>query len=421
MVQDRIDHLRHALGGPALSRLRARVRDHLAGGGDPAGTVTLGQATAEERRAVAALLGTAPSQARRLRVPLVRLSEGLQGAGLADSLAEALETLDGPIPDLVTVRAADDAAWAAVMDAAAKLDRRVPGLDGWAGVAARSGRLKRAAGSDAAQAMALLAQLERLLGCLPVAGGMRRARLAHETVGRAHALDPGTPLAGLAVEAVRALVGPPQLSGAEGVRETWASVGVLVDDLTSRVCVLNLPTEGDGPVDQVVRSAPGQPLWLTLRMLVTDPPRLGAGEWFACENLSVIAEAADVLGADSAPLVCVAGNPVVAVMRLLDLAARGGATVAYHGDFDWPGVGIAARVLDRLGGHGRPWRLGAADYEAALDQRRDHFSALEGTPVATPWESSLAETMNRRSVAVEEEAVIEALLADLNQSDVGPR
>ena len=41
-----------------------------------------------------------------------------------------------------------------------------------------------------------------------------------------------------------------------------------------------------------------------------------------------------------------------------------GARLRYHGDFDWPGLHIANRVMRDCAA--RPWRLGAADCRAAV-------------------------------------------------------
>jgi len=41
-----------------------------------------------------------------------------------------------------------------------------------------------------------------------------------------------------------------------------------------------------------------------------------------------------------------------------------GAVLRYRGNFDWPGVAIANRVITYFGAV--PWRMGRADYEAAL-------------------------------------------------------
>jgi Protein of unknown function C-terminus (DUF2399) len=50
------------------------------------------------------------------------------------------------------------------------------------------------------------------------------------------------------------------------------------------------------------------------------------------------------------PVACTSGNPAAAGMLLLARSA-----VRYRGDFDWPGIAIARRVIER---GARPWRLG---------------------------------------------------------------
>jgi uncharacterized protein (TIGR02679 family) len=133
---------------------------------------------------------------------------------------------------------------------------------------------------------------------------------------------------------------------------------------------------------------------------------------FACENPAVVSAAADTLGAASLPLVCLQGQPSAAAVALLRHLAARGATVRYHGDFDWGGVAIARTLachVDWL-----PWRYDSGAYVAALRRRGDALSVLSGTPQATPWDPRLAEVMRERGVSVEEEMVIDELLSDLD-------
>src|SRR5262249_28285103 len=88
--------LQRLLGGPALEPLRKRLRDRFARG-RTSGVVTLSSLTPEERGALAGLLGRRPADARSLRVELSELDQALSRAGLASSLRDALELLDGPI------------------------------------------------------------------------------------------------------------------------------------------------------------------------------------------------------------------------------------------------------------------------------------------------------------------------------------
>jgi uncharacterized protein (TIGR02679 family) len=131
---------------------------------------------------------------------------------------------------------------------------------------------------------------------------------------------------------------------------------------------------------------------------------------FVCENPQVLQAAAHA--GVRAPLVCLSGNPATAGTRLLQSLIASGNPVRYHGDFDWPGVAIAGRIIN-LGA--TPWRMAAEDYRtavAALDD--DHAAALSGRPVPTTWDPALGAAMQDRGLAVHEEAVLPELLQDLN-------
>jgi uncharacterized protein (TIGR02679 family) len=106
------------------------------------------------------------------------------------------------------------------------------------------------------------------------------------------------------------------------------------------------------------------------------------------------------------PVICTSGNPAAAGSLLLDRL-----TVRYHGDFDWPGIAIARRIIMR---GGTPWRLGHDDYlEAATRLPVDHRLALAGRVEATPWDERLQAVMIATDVAVHEEAIVDLLLTDL--------
>jgi uncharacterized protein (TIGR02679 family) len=124
----------------------------------------------------------------------------------------------------------------------------------------------------------------------------------------------------------------------------------------------------------------------------------------ACENPQVLQQLA-AAGVDR-PLICTSGNPSVAGSLLLDRL-----TVRYHGDFDWPGIAIARRIIAR---GATPWLLGHEDYLEGLARLpADHRLALTGRPEATPWDERLQSVMIATDVAVHEEAIIDLLLSDL--------
>ena len=66
---------------------------------------------------------------------------------------------------------------------------------------------------------------------------------------------------------------------------------------------------------------------------------------------------------------------------------------------------IANRLITEVGV--RPWRMGAAEYVAALHGPR---VPLTGSAVEPAWDGELGAAMRHHGVAVHEEAVLEELL-----------
>ena len=124
------------------------------------------------------------------------------------------------------------------------------------------------------------------------------------------------------------------------------------------------------------------------------------------ENPTVVAAAANRLGAAGAPLVCIEGQPKTAARVLLGRLVAGGIRLVYHGDFDWAGIHIGNLMTRRHGAV--PWRFSTADYRAARGGR-----LLEGQPVAAAWDAHLAAAMVEMGRAVHEEEVLEVLMRDL--------
>jgi len=199
----------------------------------------------------------------------------------------------------------------------------------------------------------------------------------------------------------------------------WAGAGVALDTVSSTVLVLGLTLPGNGPVAATLaaNAAVGLPARLTLGQVrhYLDAERTSAANTpatvFACENPTVAEAAADALGARCAPLVCVEGRPSVAANLLLQELLNAGSELRYHGDFDWPGLAIARPIID-IGA--LPWRFGAADYcdGLNLNSRLKRLRPPKGQ-VETPWDHDLAAAVLNHRIAVEEEAVMDQLIADL--------
>lgn len=400
--------LQRLLGGNHLAPLRLRLRRRFerAMPGQPVEHVRIAGLDALEHAALASLSGRPQRLSSSVGIDVRMIDASLQRAGIAASLRDALERLDGPILDLAASRRRLQVQWADLI-----ADCRHPGLAALLRLPASLGLLKRLARQDPTAATRLCRQTEAVLQRLP-ANGQARSHLAAETLGDAHALDDGQPVATLVLAVQRRSVAPTDEVGppttAERARDIWAAAGVLVNELARPALFLNLATE-DGDDHRTL----GEPSFLSLRALMRTARRwrVEGQDIHVCENPNLVAIAADRLGARCRPLVCTDGMPAAAQRILLTQLARAGARLLYHGDFDWPGVTIANTVLRDHGA--LPWRLGAADYLMAIGTPQAHHATLGGTPVAAAWDASLTAAMERHQISIAEEAVTDSLLHDL--------
>lgn len=406
-----LPRLRSLLGGDELAKLRQRLRARFRRVA-PAESFTLSALTMAERRALEGLLGRPATQAASLRVAQEELDVALSRAHLARDLRAALEALDGPLDSYADrMQRAQD--WAAVV--AASTDAR---LRETLGTASSLGLLKRIAGEPHAAAN-MLAAAALVLARLPAAG-TPLAELAALSVGDAHALDPGRGLAALVLRAAegprraRSAIEPTVADGQEDerTRSRWARQGVAVNELAAPALCLNLTADLDtigGRLLAAARTA-GEPLHLSLRSLLREPPRwrLAGRAVFVCENPAIVAIAAQRLGPACAPLICTEGMPAAAQRTLLTQLAASGVCLRYHGDFDWPGLQIGNFVMRSFGAS--PWRFAAEDYTAHSGR------ALEGRAVVAQWDAQLAPKMASVGWALDEEALVGRLIEDLARS-----
>ena len=420
MVEARDARLTRLLGGPDLAWIVARARRRLELGQALDATVTLPRASAAERRAVVRLLGRPPRAGQALSVSLPAVDDLLRRSGAcSEGLAVAVTRLGGPVAVRADVAALRLAEWErAFMGLARSVDvARRPELTAWLAELRAAGVVKRLE-PDPRAAKALLDRLATVVGALH-AEGEQIGRFAARVAGGAHALDDGEPLATLALGAARALAGLPDAgageSPAQSRREAWAAVGVLLDELSSLVLCLGLRADRVSASGRILAAAgeAGEPVTLTLRQLVRNPPRwpadLRGRAVRVCENPVVLALAADRLGSACPPLVCTNGQPGAAVMVLLRALVAAGARVQHHGDFDWGGLRIGNVLHARL--PVEPWRFDSAAYASAL--ARQPGPPLRGPEVPSTWDPQLATAMRRSGRAVEEESVIDELLGDL--------
>jgi len=410
------------LGGGELAELRQRMRRHFErhGRNPEKSGFHLTKLSAVEYEALALLIGLPPRSTQSVRIDIARFDAALQDAGMANSLHEALEMLDGPIVNRAEAKAELQSRWSSVTDG----QGLHPSLQAWLQGASAVGLLKRVSKQETQTAHLLLQQAHVVLLRLP-AQGLTRAQLAAEVLGNAHALDIGQAVATVVLAALQHSAStdeqeqPPseeateEADGArrpnERVRDIWARSGVLVNELARPALFLNLPVR----TPSNALAAPGEPGYLSLRRLVRTPPDWDVADQiiYVCENPNIVSIAADQLGAACAPLVCTDGMPAAAQRVLLKQLSDAGAKLLYHGDFDWAGIHIANNVMKLC--DARSWRFGAEDYLQAVKSLAPKERDLEVVRIAASWDFALVESMRLKGVAIAEEAVVSQLVGDL--------
>lgn len=414
--------LERLLGGPALAALRLRMRRHFErqDSNSKSGTLQLTKLMPTEHEALALLTGRPTRSTQSVKIDIDQLDATLRNAGIAGSLREALELLDGPIVNRAMAKNDLLVRWSSVTNA----DHLHPALSIWLQTPPATSLLKRLARQDPDTANRQLERASEVLRRLPVKG-LTRAQLAADVFGNAHALDNGQPAATLVLAALQHGendIAPMQDAPedteertsdarrpAERARDIWARAGILVNELARPALFLNLPVRSES----TPLGSPGEPGYLSLRQLLRTSIDWSVANQtvYICENPNIVSIAADRLGRACAPLVCTDGMPAAAQRILLIQLSRAGARLLYHGDFDWAGLHIANYVMRLCGA--RPWRFAHDDYMRAIEQAPHSERDLGGSCVEATWDPALTAFMQRQGLAIAEEAVASPLLDDL--------
>ena len=400
---------------PELHRLWRAVHRRLEQTGGQLGGVraVVDEPSADERQAVDRILGVR-SRGRSLRVSLERLDALLRergGSTLTDVVVEAC----GPIRDRPAERAAEVASDHRLWTEAARhpATGRHPELSGWFERLRSTGRLRRLDHP----ATRLSAALD-VVAHLPAPEPISRARLAAAVLGDSHGLDDNALVGRLAVSALAHLAGLTDVPhAAEGRRRLWNDHGVTLDETSSRVLTLGLRPVAAGPLSEAASrwAASGVPLSLPLAAITAERWRTPPGTLISiCENATVLEAAASRHRDRCPPMVCVEGSPSLAARLLLSSLSEGGARLRYHGDFGTGGVAIGNIVIGEIGA--TPWRFDSISHDAALTAARSNprpCRALAGRVPTARWDEGLAPAIERCGVEIEEEHVLDELLADL--------
>ncbi|WP_328882034.1 TIGR02679 family protein [Streptomyces sp. NBC_00299] len=409
---------------PGLTRLWAAARTRLERNGlRPTGTIRLQHLDEPEREALSLLLAK-PLTTSTATIHLPDLDTRLRASAVGRGLAETLAELGPALTDRRAVRDAAAAQraglWSAAEAALAATQlASQPWPARWLEELRRAGTVAR---QDGHTATTILDQAIRTLATLfpgpdaepsPVARG--RGELATRTTGSAHGLDDGTMLSRLVLRGIALASGTDFPVDAPGRRALWRLASVTPDEVSSTVLTYGLRPTGATWGERTLRERADHNLetHLTLRELralrLAMPSRTRI---HVCENPRVVEAAADA--GCTEPLVCTSGSATTVVLTLLDVLAAAGCAFAYHGDFDWPGIALANRVVERYGAEA--WRMRAGDYEYLATRMQVHGTPqllLTGPRVEAGWDAELAPAMDALGIALHEEAALDLLLEDL--------
>jgi uncharacterized protein (TIGR02679 family) len=403
------------------------VHDRLSAGG-PVSSVRVGAWTAQEREAVADLLGLdrvpAPGGSLSMAALQRAVCDGTDDShGNHDGAARLRAVVEGalgPLGDrrseLSALRADRAALWAWLEGH--PVVRAEPALQDWVAQLRRAGLI----GGSVPTTRALLERALAVLAAIP-GEGIGLPVFADRVLHDPHALDEGHRLATTVLQALCCLTGTTPHDAADR-RAVWQRLGVETDALSSTVLVAGLRARSRraaGARDHagLILAAcadAGDAAVLTLAQVRTlvghgETALAAAHDVHVVENPSVTAAALARFGVRCPPLVCTSGWPSTAGMLLLRALAAGGARLHYHGDLDGDGLRIAAHLVARTGAV--PWRMTRADYELALARRPAGPPA--GRISDVPWDAGLGPALRASGVTVTEEAVIDDLLGDLER------
>jgi uncharacterized protein (TIGR02679 family) len=396
------DAVRRHLADPGLAPVWGRLRERLERNGLQATGRTVLDLDPRAADLLSGIVGRRVLPGRRT-LDLEGLDADLRSSAAECGLVEVLTELTGPLVDRVARGRERRDTWDEVWDGFfTAVDE--PWAAPFVAELRRSAFVTRLGPTRAAE---VLTHLRTLLARLDPTAPVGRAALAAEITGDAHGLDDGRTLTALTLRALSARDGAELPLTPDARRRVWDTVGVGSDEVSGTALVWNLHPPGRSAWAAMLgaRRDLGLVTHLTSRELTRNPERLvdpGTVVW-ACENPQILQSA--VARAASALVTCTSGNPSSAWWTLFQRMLADGAEVRYHGDFDWPGVRIAGRLI---AAGAKPWRFGAVDYEAS-----PAFLPLQGDPVPTSWDPALGRAMQARGLAVHEEALEPRLLADL--------
>ncbi len=468
---DNIQRAVHFFRQPAWSRLLDTLYQKYLRQGQIAGKVVLPDCTSDERRELASFLNKRLPQQQDVTVRLADFQAALASSSFACSLPDLLGALFPARPQITNpqqreIRARSHERFRARLDAlaneqSANAQSRYWLQHGAHGIAALFTRYKNGTLEEQEQLLAQLSTVSHALNQLPATGAFERLALfAQRISGDPHTFDLNTTTGRLLFHALTDLdqlththtTETPDLADPPTTETTdlattdssntstsqlrmllYYDAGLLLDTISSTVAVCHLGNAvyTTGAVDPLTSAAGERILVLPLRQLLTwqkltTPSR----HIYLFENPQVFEKIVDDLTGDKDPrsdtsnqqlptLICTAGWPSVAAIRLLNLLRESCPDSQFHysGDFDVQGLRIATHLMTRYAGQCQFWHFDPSSYLTALHSSSHTLSTAEISALQTlpATFSPLVTAMQEQGQKAYQEGIAHLLLADIQR------
>lgn len=451
---------------PAWLRVLAAVYDKYMREGTAGGQVTLLACSAEEQREIARFLNRRLPARSDVTIRLADFQKALDQSGFACDLRVLLAAYFPERPQITRPEQREQRAVSQqrFSDALSALAGELPEdsagkrwlRSGAHGSAAIFRRYKNDAQVAQKQLLRHLRIIVDGLNHLPIPPSFERLSLfAQRISGDPHFLDAQTTTGRLFLHALMDLArleNPAMQTESEDVlsnevagpmpeNDHWRlllyyDAGLLLDTISSTVAVFHLTSAEDvaGHPDSFVESAGERILILPLRQLFAWKKLMPASkDIYLFENPQVFEVVIDTLKVasvthavnDKMPLptlICTAGWPSVAALRLLSLLTESSPEIVLHysGDFDLQGLRIAAHLLERFPQHCRLWCFDPPAYLAALHHQGAFLEEYERAGLQTlPGEFALlAAAMRENGKKAYQEGIMHLLLQSLQNVSI---
>lgn len=198
------------------------------------------------------------------------------------------------------------------------------------------------------------------------------------------------------------------MAGSDQIRNQYAAMGILLDDMSSNVMIV-----GWGPYKQLPVVLP----LYTVERLMPELPQISAV--YVVENPSIFGALIDDWASrgQAVPyaLLCTSGQPSLAALRLMDYAVKDAAHIYYSGDYDVKGLEMASLLYKRYGKQFIPWFLDARTYTSIEATNLLSFSDRERrllSRMQIEWDDELIATLLDKGGKVFQEHIAQKLVDD---------